>query len=106
MIALYSDHDLLHSQHYLVIELMHCLALAYSGAKTLTRPQMERTVQLSCHVLEVNFKKWLFTIIQPSSGAGLCGSWVYGVERTAATWNGHQSAVHFKDRQSTGNNIR
>lgn len=53
MIALYSDHDLLHSQHYLVIELMHCLALAYSGAKTLTRPQMERTVQLSCHVLEV-----------------------------------------------------
>jgi len=53
LIAKYSNHDLLHPQHYLVIELMHSLAITYSSMARLTRPQQERKVQLCHQVLKV-----------------------------------------------------
>ena len=56
LIASYWSHSLLHPQHYLVIELMHSLAIAYSSRDRLTRPQQERKVQLCSQVLQVGFK--------------------------------------------------
>ena len=55
LIAGYCSHSLLHPQHYLVIELMHSLAIAYSSRHSLTRPQQERKVQLCSQVLQVAF---------------------------------------------------
>ena len=56
LIAGYCSHSLLHPQHYLVIELMHSLAIAYSSRDRLTRPQQERKVQLCSQVLQVRYK--------------------------------------------------
>jgi len=53
LIAMYSSHTLLHPQHYLVIELMHSLAITYSAKERLTRPEQERKVQLCHQVLQV-----------------------------------------------------
>ena len=59
LIAGYCSHSLLHPQHYLVIELMHSLAIAYSSRDRLTRPQQERKVQLCSQVLQVGFKSFV-----------------------------------------------
>ena len=59
LIASYCSHSLLHPQHYLVIELMHSLAIAYSSRDSLTRPQQERKVQLCSQVLQVGFKSFV-----------------------------------------------
>ena len=55
LIAVHCSHSLLHPTHYLVIELMHSLVLAYTAkdSSMLTRPQMERKVQLAYQVIEV-----------------------------------------------------
>ena len=47
-----SRHPLLHSRHYILIELAHSLVFAYSQqpAASLTRPNLERKVQLCWQV--------------------------------------------------------
>ena len=53
LIYVHSSHSLLHPRHYLVIELMHSLVFAYTAKERLTRPEMERKVQLCSQVLQV-----------------------------------------------------
>jgi len=47
-----SDGTILHPQHYIILELSHSLIFAYksSDAVSLTRPQMDRKIQL-CHLV-------------------------------------------------------
>ena len=47
-----SDNTILHPRHYIILELSHSLIFAYksSDAVSLTRPQMDRKIQL-CHLV-------------------------------------------------------
>ena len=44
------DHSLLHPHHYIILELSHSLIFAYNGKTRLTRPEMDRKIQL-CHLV-------------------------------------------------------
>lgn len=47
------DGTILHPSHYIILEISHSLVFAYNSHKTLTRPQMDRKIQLCRHVLSV-----------------------------------------------------
>ena len=55
---------MLHPQHYLVIELMHSLAITYSVQRdTLPRPHQERVVQLCYQVLKVRIQYYHHVVL-------------------------------------------
>ena len=62
--------NLLHPNHYILIDIMHNLVHMYAGKKDLTRPEKERKVQLCVIVLETlvkidpGFTKWRGTLMQ------------------------------------------
>lgn len=72
---LYKHSSSLHPNHYILVEMEHSLVHAYASLPTLTRPQKERKIQLSHHVLEIlgkvdpGYTKWrgalLHQMIQP-----------------------------------------
>ena len=45
---------ILHAHHYIILELSHSLVFAYNSHKTLSRPQMDRKIQLCQLVLSVS----------------------------------------------------
>ena len=49
------DGTILHPRHYIILEISHSLVFAYSSHKDLTRPQMDRKIQLCRLVLSVSF---------------------------------------------------
>ena len=49
------DGTILHPSHYIILEISHSLVFAYNSHKVLTRPQMDRKIQLCRHVLSVSF---------------------------------------------------
>ena len=49
------DSTILHPSHYIILEISHSLVFAYNSHKVLTRPQMDRKIQLCRHVLSVSF---------------------------------------------------
>ena len=49
------DGTILHPCHYIILEISHSLVFAYSSHKNITRPQMDRKIQLCRLVLSVSF---------------------------------------------------
>ena len=62
--------NLLHPNHYILIDIMHNLVHLYAGKKDLTRPEKERKIQLCVMVLETlvkidpGYTKWRGTLLQ------------------------------------------
>ena len=48
-----STHSILPPSHYIIIELSHSLVFAYNGKQTLSRPEMDRKIQLCNTILTV-----------------------------------------------------
>lgn len=67
---IYHFSQLLHPNHYILIDIMHNLVHLYAAKKVLTRPEKERKVQLCVLVLETLMKidpgytKWRGTLLQ------------------------------------------
>ena len=62
--------QLLHPNHFILVDLMHNLVHLYAARKILTRPEKERKIQLCTMVLETlvkidpGFTKWRGTLLQ------------------------------------------
>ena len=78
------DGTILHPRHYIILEISHSLVFAYSSHKDLTRPQMDRKIQLCRLVLSVSFCSVLFispmSMVKIFSGPQYSGQWLYGLE--------------------------
>jgi hypothetical protein len=67
---LYHFSNLLHPNHYILIDIMHNLVHLYAAKKILTRPEKERKIQLCVIVLETlvkidpGYTKWRGTLLQ------------------------------------------
>ena len=67
---LYHFSNLLHPNHYILIDIMHNLVHLYAAKKVLTRPEKERKIQLCVIVLETlvkidpGYTKWRGTLLQ------------------------------------------
>lgn len=67
---LYHYQDLLHPNHYILIDIMHNLIHLYTAKNQLSRPEKERKIQLCLIVLDVlgrvdpGYTKWRGTLLQ------------------------------------------
>ena len=50
---LHSFSNVLHPNHYILIDIMHNLVHLYAAKKTLTRPEKERKIQICFNVIDV-----------------------------------------------------
>ena len=75
------DGTILHPRHYIILEISHSLVFAYNSRKTLTRPQMDRKIQLCRHILSVSFANFCLRYSSSSlPGTNQSGRWFYSLE--------------------------